>query len=119
MPGRDPRREKMLYGLAHTLYDLVFVKAGEWKILLESPLATRMRSRVIVGRAKHQLGYAIPFLACSYNPFAGEDRQVHRDERQPLPPALQHQAAGIDGVMDGFVGPGCNVDLCRARKKLG
>lgn len=103
--------KKMLTGLADCRYYPVFVIGRVRIALLKASLASGLWFRMIVRRAKHQLGDAITFLTGHYHSCACKDGQVHGDESQLYPAGRQHQGAGVYGVMNGFVGVWGDINL--------
>src|SRR3569833_1886027 len=90
-------------GIAYAFDDLVLIKTYEGEVFLEGPFTTGMRFGMVVRSAEHDLGNAILFLTDLCYAFAGEDGEVERHEGQALAVAFQHQAAGVDGVVDGLI----------------
>ena len=90
MPGGDPRREHVVYRGFHDLNEP----------FLEECRIVAARARMGMGRAEHEMRNPKPLFASRHQLLAGVDPQIHGDEGDALAVDIEHQAAGVNLIVD-------------------
>ena len=90
MPGGDPCREHVVYGGIHDLNEA---------FLEECPIIAT-RPRMGMGRAEHKMRNPKPRFANRHQLLTGVDPQIHGDKGNALAVDIEHQAAGVNLIVD-------------------